>query len=230
MKINSFVPALLVTTSVAFAAQVIPAQAFELGFTNRTNNGSINVASQFKTSIDDIGSGKVKFTFNNTGAKDASITEINFGKTDFNKFLSYSSLSNTTGVNFKTDKLANLASLGWTKNDTALTFGVNNGGYQKDGVDTGESLSIIFNLASGKTFSDIENGFKTGTIAIATHVQSIGGSGGYSDKFESTYQATSPSKSVPEPGTILGLMAFGMGGLLTRKNGKKEPVTAKVTV
>ncbi|OUL18733.1 hypothetical protein BV375_33520 [Nostoc sp. 106C] len=35
-------------------------------------------------------------------------------------------------------------------------------------------------------------------------------------------------QSVPEPGTILGLMTLGMGGLLTwkkSKNGKPEKVT-----
>ncbi|MDZ8053915.1 MAG: PEP-CTERM sorting domain-containing protein [Aulosira sp. ZfuVER01] len=228
---NSFLPALLTTTTIAFAASVIPAQAFELGFTNKTNNGSINVGSQFTTTVDDIGSGKVKFTFSNPGPTDATITQINFGKTNFLNLLSFSSLSSTNphdsdlGVNFsKATNPTNLPAIfGW---NPAITFDAKNpSGYQKYGVDKGESLSIIFNLASGKTFSDIETGFKTGTLAIATHVQSIGGSSGFSDKFESTYN----TKSVPEPSTILGLAAFGMSGLLIRKkrkNANAEKVTA----
>jgi hypothetical protein len=45
--------------------------------------------------------------------------------------------------------------------------------------------------------------------------------------------AAARTQSVPEPGMLLGLMAFGTGGLLTRKNGKNgktEDLTAKATV
>ncbi|MBD2195922.1 MULTISPECIES: PEP-CTERM sorting domain-containing protein [Calothrix] len=44
---------------------------------------------------------------------------------------------------------------------------------------------------------------------------------------------TGKTQAVPEPGTILGMIAVGMGGLLTRKNSKnrtKEQVAIKVTV
>ncbi|BAY10703.1 PEP-CTERM sorting domain-containing protein [Calothrix sp. NIES-2098] len=232
MKINSFLPVLLATTSITLVAQAIPAQAFELGFTRKTNNSSFNVAPQLTTSVDDLGSGQVKFTFNNSGSVSAgTITEVDFGKTNFLNLLSLSSLSTTAahnldqGVNFTQTNTATLpATFGW---NPAITFKATNSGYQKTGVDVGESLSIIFNLKSGTSFSDIETGFKNGTLAIATHVQSIGGTGGVSDKFESTYN-TNNTKSVPEPGTILGLMAFGMGGLLTRKkskNANSEKVT-----
>jgi hypothetical protein len=221
-------PVIFLTTSIALGSQVIPAQAFELGFTNKTNGAPVNVAPQLKTTVEDLGSGKVKFTFTNSGTTTATITDINFGKSNFSNFLSFQNLntnligspstSTDLGVNFT--KAANPGNLpggkfGW---NPVISFKADSpGGYLKNGVDNGEFLSIIFELVGGKSFADIEDGFKTNTLAIGTHVQAINQT--HSDWFESQYQ----SVPVPEPLTILGTVtAFGFGSLFKRKYGKKD--------
>ena len=100
---------------------------------------------------------------------------------------------------------------------TALYSADNGNG---DGLDNGESVALVFDLASGKTWSDIMAAINEGFInnyesldsltdlAIGLHVRSIG-SDGQSQSFVMT----------PLPATILlGLLGLGMGGWKLRKS------------
>lgn len=127
-----------------------------------------------------------------------------------------------------------------------------NAGYT--GTKSGQSGTWNISSVFQNTWEDVMLIFKSGegTNLVGYMVQDGKTSGTWDSPFEkaafnfngngtkdvshiSVYYKTGAgtTQPVPEPGTILGLMAIGMGGLLTRKNSKnraKEEVTVKVTV
>ncbi|MGQ4646831.1 PEP-CTERM sorting domain-containing protein [Lyngbya aestuarii] len=102
------------------------------------------------------------------------------------------------------------------------------GGFNKNAVDVGESVSVVFNLVNDSEYSQLQGLFGTGELALALHAQSIGGSGGYSDWLTSSSSVT--SEDIPEPLTILGTgAAVGFAGLFRREKSKGK-VKAKAKV
>lgn len=224
MKVASLFPALLATSGIALAASSMPAQAFNLGVNQVTNNTNLNVASQFNIAVDQLSNGKVQFTFTNTGSIQSAITDIYFGKgTNFSNLLTYDSIINNSSVNFSpwaNPSQPPAGEFGWTAafsadSDTPIVA---------KGIGLGENLKILFNLTPGTTLSTIENGFLQNNLAIALHAQAIGPNS-KSDWFQSKPNNTT---SVPEPSAMLGLMAIGFGGFLKQKNSQNKK-TEKVT-
>ncbi len=229
MRENQFVPALLIAaTSTILAVGTRPAEAFNLGLFNVSNNGATNVAPQFNIDVVDQGSGNVQFTFTNSGSvAPASITAVYFGKGSlFSNLLQYVTLidkdqgtGGNTNVDFSEGASPGNPQGGITWTSAFDADADSPSGFNKNGVDVGESLGITFKLINGATLSSLQQGFQQGDLAIAMHVQSIGGSGGYSDWF-----GTNPDlEPVPEPITLLGTgMALGFGGLFKREYDKKK--------
>lgn len=203
--------------------------AFTLGTENLSNNGSTNVADNFSIEITEVG-GKAQFTFTNTGSVDeATITQIYFGQAGtFENLLSFSSISQTfdtsskSGVKFSDG--TNLNTLGGdVKWDAVFAADADSpSGYNKYGIDAGESITFFFDFVGTTTFSMIEDGFTSGDLAIAFHAQSITGDGGYSDWFTNSGSGVT-TDDVPEPFTILGTgAALGFSALFGKQQAKRK--------
>ncbi|MBD2339629.1 PEP-CTERM sorting domain-containing protein [Calothrix sp. FACHB-156] len=243
-KHTAFISALVVTTGVALAATAMPASAVTFGFNNITNGDTVGDAYNTKFSFDviDQGNNNVLFKFANKSIsvlnEDPTIKQIAFSvDSSENNLLSgmtFNSSFNTSinGVNFVSDT-SNLSQsnniVGWNKN-TNLGAGLvtGQGGGNQNGVQKGEVLGIQFT----GNYNNILTAIANGKLKVGIHAGSL--ANGASDTYVNTtsYVSSAPPQAVPEPATIFGLMAFGMGGLLTGKNGKnakKEALTVKVT-
>jgi len=225
MKELLFIPVALLATGGVLSMNSMPAEAFNIGFNNVTNNVAPNVAPNFNVSVDDVGNGQVKFTYTNSGSAGlASITDIYFGKSNtFTTYLGTSAqISSTGNVSFSQDASPPnppQGQFGWMSAYSADANAPS--GFNKNGVDVGESVSFTFNLQPGASYSDLQNLYNNGTLVIALHAQSIGGSGGGSDWFGSHTSVT--SNDIPEPLTILGTgAAVGFAGLFRREQSKRQ--------
>ncbi|MDZ7956547.1 MAG: PEP-CTERM sorting domain-containing protein [Aulosira sp. DedQUE10] len=245
-KHTAFISALLVTTGVAVVTTAMPASAVTFGFNNIAGGDTVGDTYNSKFSFDviDQGNNSVLFKFaNNTlsvANQDPTIKQVAFSvdstaPSNLLSGITFNSSFNTSlnGVNF-TSNTSNLAQSNNISGWDGTTFGAGlpsgQGGGNANGVQRGEVLGVQFT----GNYNNILTAITTGKLQIGIHAGSL--VGGASDAYVNTtsYVNSAPStQSVPEPATMFGLMAFGMGGLLTRKNGKnskKELVTAKVTV
>ncbi|MBD2163223.1 PEP-CTERM sorting domain-containing protein [Calothrix membranacea FACHB-236] len=238
-KHTAFISALVVTTGVALAATAMPASAVTFGFNNITNGDTVGDAYNSKFSFDviDQGNNNVLFKFANNSLsalnEDPTIKQIAFSvDSTVSSLLSgmtFNSSFNTSinGVNFTSDT-SNLSQSNKIAGWDGTTFGAKTSGANANGVQTGEALGIKFT----GNYNNILTAISTGKLQIGIHAGSL--ANGASDAYVNTtsYVSSAPPQAVPEPATIFGLMAFGMGGLLTRKNGKnakKEVLPVKVT-
>jgi hypothetical protein len=242
MKLNSLIPAFLAATGVALVASAMPAEAASFGLTSThvETNKKVNPIlkdGQLSINVEEFGTGKVKFTIanNNIGNDTVSsrISEVMFGKDkNFSSLLSwvglidkdnYVELGGDAGVDFSRDtgkKIDPPKEFGWKS-----SFTVDKDKKAKWGIDVGESLGVMFKLKDQVTFSQIEEGFKSGDLAIASKVSFKGGNG---NEWYVTSSAT--TVDVPEPFTILGTtMAFGFAGLCKGEYDKKKK-KQKVTI
>jgi len=187
-------------------------QASTLNFNCITGNdasGASCLIAQNQMTVDitdatDSTGNKALFTFNNTGADlEAYISEIYFMD---GTLLGISSIDNQTGVQFTNG--ANPANLpGY--NATA-SFSAENTPGASNGIQTGESLGISFNLLDGVTFADTQAALNTGALVIGIHAKGLGA--GLDDKY-------SESLITPIPATVwlFGSGLFGLMGFAKRK-------------
>ncbi|WP_241537539.1 PEP-CTERM sorting domain-containing protein [Cyanobacterium aponinum] len=200
--------------------------AFTLNFVNKSNNNpsQVDVASQLSVDVSENGDGKIVFNLKNEGSITSKINQVYFGKQpNFSNLLTFFDFGNKEeidGVDFVQGSSPPnpQGGINWVDDFSAQR---DTPQPQKKAIANGESLEFIFNLASGKSFDDVLNGFSSDptTLAIGLHVQGIGDSG-KSDWFETT-QFT-PPQPVPEPLTILGTgLALGLGGLFKSKQKQK---------
>lgn len=209
----------LVLVLVVLSAQ---AKADLYGFYPITSNSGVQntVALQLSVDITDTGSNQALFTFYNDGPAAspydvlspipsnistiyidddagalsglASITQSPVGFTDFTAGATPTNPPSANTVGFSAD-----AALSAQRST------------QAGGVNMGEYVSILYNLAVGKDFADIIDAMNTAAMRIAMHVQGIYPTGvNASDTFVT-----------PVPGAaILGLLGLGVAGLKLRKS------------
>lgn len=228
MRFNSVLPIAAAAVSIAVTTAVNPASAFTIGFNNiTTNNGTTSsaVSQQLSAEVTAVGSTQAQFVFRNLGAIQSIITEIYLDDRGEPRFLSsLASITGSTGVSF-TNGTGNIpspngvspsftatAGLGVVRtNQGGVTNGVNNGS-----LPTAETLTLLYNLGTGRQLSDLSTALASGALRIGMHVQSIGVNSG-SDSFVSNPNA------VPEPFTIVGSgVALGVGAMMRKKQQKKE--------
>jgi hypothetical protein len=240
MKLNSLIPTFLAATGVTLVANTMPAQAFLLDIDQKTSNSGLglNYSSGIDIDVSSYGtnSNQVLFTFTNKGytadPDGFSITNIYFGQKDsFSDYLNFSgTFIDQEGVSYSYESPKGQGNVGGGIDWKAAFLADPDApaGYQGNGIDTGESLGIVFNLVGTTTFGDVENGFQgnESPLAIAMHLQSTveGINPSKGSEWVATNGVTQEDiENIPEPFTILGTaMAFGFSGLCKGEYDKKK--------
>lgn len=176
-------------------------------FGNITGNDVANAAageSQLFVEVDPVGLTQISFEFTNAGPAAMSITDIYF---DDGTLLGIASIINGgSGVSFSQGSsppnLPGGNTLAIPFNTTAGFSADSNPPAQPNGVNPGESVTIIFNLIGGMTYADAINALNTpgDHLRIGIHVQGFANGG--SESFVN---------NVPTPGS---LALLGLGGLV----------------
>ena len=214
-----------VAVSAAMLLGAVGAQAATYNFVGVTNNSSTNVTTgQNQLSVDvlAVGTNAVSFTFNNSGPLAASITDV-YWDDQAGVLGSMSSISGSTGVSF-----AQYASPGNLPGGQGIGFSVSPsgasadsnagpGGVQRNGVNPGEWLTIVWSLLSGATYADVLaalnlGGDQSGSLRIGIHVQGFANGGS-----ESFVNGTPAPVPVPAAGLLLIGALGGLAALRSRK-------------
>lgn len=175
---------LLYFLSVFTLAVAAPAKAATLSFFCITNNSAGNCAigeSQLSVNVSTYGTNQARFDFLNVGADASSITDVYF---DDGALLGIATIVNGPGVSFSQG--ASPPNLPGGNNVTP-PFQVTEGfladsdpSVTVNGVNPGETLGIIFDLQTGKTFSDVLADLADGSLRIGMRAQAFAGGGGES--------------------------------------------------
>ncbi len=183
------------------------ARAVSYGFGCISNNLAVDCAigeAQLSVEVIDVGGAQVEFKFTNVGADASSATDVYF---DDGSLLAINSVINGVGVDFSAPASpSNLPGGGGVSPPfvTSLGFGVDSlPPTEPNGINPGETLSIIFDLIGGQMYADVLTELESGALRIGLHVQGYGTTG--SESFV----------NIPEPGTGL-LMGLGLA-LLARR-------------
>jgi hypothetical protein len=179
-----------------------------------TNNNVVdcNTNAQYTVIVTAVGSAQVSFQFLNSGPAPSSITDIYF---DDGSLLGIATITNGTGTSFSQGAspgdLPGGNSISPAFVTTAGFLADSDPPAQPNGVNPGESVTIIFDLQSGQTFSDVQSELSSGALRIGIHVQ--GFTGGGSESFVNGPPVT--PQPIPEPATVL-LLGTGLAGAATR--------------
>lgn len=183
-------------------------------FNITTNNDEAStIGSQFLVNVSDPTVNQVLFEFYNNVGIASSICDVYF---DDGSLLGISlPLTFSAGVAFSSPATPSNLPGG---NNAVPPFVTTNGfsadsdspGITANGINNaGEWLGILFNLQTGKSYTDVINELNNGSLRIGIHVQAIGIAGG-SDSFIHDYSGH--PEPIPEPGTFL-LLGTGLLGL-----------------
>ena len=226
MKISQMIGSVAIATSIVTVAAIVSpmsAKAATFGFQNITggDTGGDAVFGQFKFDVTDSGAGKTLWKFSNSVSTTNSasfISQIYFDWTSISSALSVGTLNsgNVGTVAFKSTSVnpSNLPQGDNVGFNADLAIGSVEQGANKDGIDLGETLGVIFNSPSA---SVIEAAINSGDLRVGIHVQGIAVANGRSDSYINT-------KPVPVPGFLLGVMAAGALGSTRLLKNKKQAV------
>jgi hypothetical protein len=198
---------ILLMALVLLCITSLPVHAALFGFSGITNNNSYNVGigeAQLFMDVTDAGSGQVSFDFVNLGPEASTVARIYFDYT-FEMFSDWYFHDLACGVSFSED-----ASPPNLPGGKPFGFGADfslgaDPAPPKNGINPGESLEIIFDLAAGFTFSDVIQALLSSDLQIGIHV--IAFDSGDGESFINNPQI------VPLPPTII-LMGTGLFGLI----------------
>jgi hypothetical protein len=228
----SFMSALAVLSATAVVSTAAPAKAFApvtFGYEcamNTPTNTPISPCTvgqnQFRTTVSQGSQAdQVLFTFMNHllpgGSQPSSITGISFIDTPLLSLKKILQVNNTSGVQFNNGTS--------TSSGGGNSFAFSNKGGISNGINQGESLSILFQIRSG---------FASPIDAVIADLQNNGLSvsltaGGFSGQ-PAKYRANFNNTAVPEPLTMLGSgAAIGIGALLKKKGSKSKKQKAQAS-
>jgi hypothetical protein len=188
------------------------------GFNCITNNSTVDCQTgeaQLSVAVDEWGTNQVSFYFTNSGPSPSSITDIYFDLGALPNYLTLpiDSILNGSGVSFSIGASPSNLPGGNTIGFTADSGGTadSNAPTQPNGVNPGEWLRIIFDLASEASFQDVLNELNStaaDALRIGIHVQGFANGGS-----ESFVNDRGNGHQVPEPATLalLGLALAGLG-------------------
>jgi len=199
--------------------------AFTYSFVNITNNDAYSAAvgeAQLSMTVSDYGSNQVLFTFNNSGPVESFIGQIYFenpldlldGITEL--------IQNTDEVNFIVSPPPPPPYVLPGGNTIAFIAAyktqADSPGSNKDGVDPGEELGIVFDIDAIGSFDDVIADLDSGLLRVGIHFQGIDPDG-YSEAYVNNGRVP---PVVPVPAALpLALLGAGWLGFF-RKSGKIE--------
>lgn len=220
---------LLLASLLAFGAAT-SAHAVSYGFSCITGNSVADCTTgeaQLSMDVTAVGGDKVSFLFTNTGPNASSITDVyfDFGAGPDRLLTPIFSITNGAGVDFSVGahpgNLPGGNTIGFSATATGTTAD-SNPPAQPNGVNPGEQLEIIFQIALGFGFQDVLDELDglapvstdpTDALRVGIHVQGFAGGGS-----ESFVNTGGGDPTVPEPGTLalLGAALAGLGALRRR--------------
>ncbi|MFM2061542.1 MAG: hypothetical protein RLZZ507_1212 [Cyanobacteriota bacterium] len=232
---------LLTAVSIGSALIAAPAKAVQLTFDNISGNNAADALvgeTQLFLDVTDatggetLTSNQALFRFSNVGPAASSITQIYFEDLlDSLSSIVTPIIDSGAGVSFSvaTGNL-NLPSGNDPNVNFTEEFGVKpNNPVQPNGVNPGEWVSVLFNLAPGKTLQNVFDDLSSGDLRVGFHVQGFagGGSEAFVNNPLSTVPPQPPVTSVPEPTTtgallLTGLAAFGVTKKRKNSNNTKH--------
>lgn len=190
------------------------ADMYTYNFNKITNNSYLDLGDQLRVVLTDSGNNQILFTFYNDIGIKSSICDIYFD--DNSGYLnSLETIINGTGVSF--DSPARPKNLpGGKPFSFKSDFSVDSDSpVSHNGINSStESLGLLFNLTSGKSYSDVINALASECLRIGLHIQSIG----YCDKSDSYINDHGNQNVVPVPGAaLLGFLGISLAGVKLRK-------------
>ena len=193
---------------------------FTYSFVNITNNNALNAQTgeeQLAVDVSDNSGSQVLFYFTNSGLVSSSITQIYFEDT-LNQFTGVDSLIESSGVDFVIDTTPGNLPGGNTISFVEDYETKSAPPTSSNGINLGESLGVVLNLAGGVTYDDIIASLDEGTTRIGMHVQSFPNGG--SEAFVNNGRNDNPV--VPAPAAIsLALVGISLVRVL-RKSSKTK--------
>lgn len=198
-------------------AAAATAQAQTYGFDCVTGNAAANCVAgetQIRVVLGSTVATQARFTFTNVGPAALAITDVYF---DDGTLLGIAAVSGSSGVSFSP-----FASPGNLPGGNAIGFQTTAGfsadsdpPVQPNGVNPGESLSILFDLQPGRSFAEIAGDLASGALRIGVHAQGYANGGS-----ESFVNLLSP---VPEASSVLSMAAaLGVLGLALRRRPRAD--------
>lgn len=193
---------------VSAAGQLSAAPTY--GFTGVSGTSAIATAvgeAQFSVELFDLSpQQQVRFVFSNVGPQQSSITHIYWG--DSGALLTPDSIENNANVAFAWG--ANPKNMKNTSWDSTLASGALSPSPQ-NGVNPGESVGFIFDIAPGSTFEDITSAISNNTLRFGLHGQSF--TDGSSEWFENGNPPVVPAPAA----LLLATLGTSLVGLIRRR-------------
>jgi hypothetical protein len=195
----------------------LPGAAHALSFECITDNSSSDCAAgeeQLTLSVSDAGNGQVLYTLTNEGSEAMSVASIYFD--DASSVLEeIASIDGSSGVSFSEDGSPPVLPGG---NGPAYSFSPSfraraDNPAPRYGVNPGESLTILFDIADSATFADVIAAMADGDTSLRVGLHVIAFESGGSESFI--------AMPIPEPTTAV-LMAAGLIGLAIRRRAARR--------